>query len=98
MPVRSVEVKRSQLRNFTSSRRRTPSKGGQLDLAQDIRLSLKDWDAFRSGYSPFRFAEIIDCSDLNFPGWFMPNARGAVVPSAQILKPICSHRVRPSFC
>jgi hypothetical protein len=68
-----------------------------MQFAQDIRLSTKDWDAFRSGYSPFRFDAVVDRADLGFPAWFLPNARGAVVPSAQVLKPISSHRVRPGF-
>lgn len=68
-----------------------------MDLAQDIHLSLKEWDAFRHGYSPYRFAEAVDRNELGFPAWFMPNAPGAVVPSAQILKPMSSRRVRPGF-
>lgn len=66
-----------------------------MDLAQDIHLPQKDWDAFRSGYSPFRFAEVVDRAELGLPVWFMPNARGAVVPSAQVMKPIAGRRVRP---
>lgn len=68
-----------------------------MDLAQDICLTQKDWDAFHRGYSPFRFGEVVDRDDLGFPSWFMPNARGAVVPSAQVLKPISSRRVRFGF-
>ena len=63
---------------------------------EDIRLSQTDWDAFLRWDSPLRFDEIIDRSKLGFPSWLMPNARGAVVPSAQVLKPISGRRV-PSY-
>ena len=68
-----------------------------MELAQDIRLSSQEWDAFRRGYSPFRFEAVVDRGELGFPTWFMPNARGAVIPSARVLKPISSRRVRPGF-
>jgi hypothetical protein len=38
-----------------------------MDLAQGVRLSTKDWKAFCSGYSPFRFGEVADRNELNLP-------------------------------
>jgi hypothetical protein len=38
-----------------------------------------DWEAFRKGFSPFSFAEVIDRSELDLPDWFVPLARGVAI-------------------
>jgi hypothetical protein len=60
-------------------------------------LSPEDWEVFRREYSPYRFSHVLDRRELTFPDWFMPYARGAVIPSARVMKPISSHRARPAY-
>jgi hypothetical protein len=44
-----------------------------------------DWQAFRRDRSPYRFGEVIDRSELDLPDWFVPLARGVVMPSDFVL-------------
>lgn len=60
-------------------------------------VPLSDWQTFKTEFSRHRFQDVIDRSEIALPEWFMPSTWGAVVPSAQIMKPISWHRVRPAY-
>jgi hypothetical protein len=63
---------------------------------QHPNITQTDWKAFRRDFSPYRFGEVIDRSELDLPDGFMPLARGAVVPSDIVLRQVgcrpSSHR------
>jgi len=58
--------------------------------SDEPRTSLEDWESFRREASSYRFSEVLDRSELSLPDWFIPHARGAVVPSAEMLRPFPS--------
>lgn len=51
-------------------------------------VTLNDWEAFRKGFSPFSFAEVIDRSELDLPDWFVPLARGVAIPTDHVLRKV----------
>jgi hypothetical protein len=65
--------------------------------AHPYTLSPKDWEAFRREYSPARFSQVLDRGAVNLPDWFLPSARGAVVPGGALLRDLSQHRNRPAY-
>ena len=47
-----------------------------------------DWQAFCRDFSRYRFAEVIDRSELNIPDEFVPLARGVAIPSEEVLRKV----------
>jgi hypothetical protein len=48
-------------------------------------VALSDWQAFRKGFSPHLFREVIDRNKIKLPDWFVPLARGVAFASDALL-------------
>ena len=55
-------------------------------------VSLSDWEAFRSWVSSHPMEKVVNRSDIALPDWYLPLARGAAFPSANLL---CRAGYRP---
>jgi hypothetical protein len=49
-------------------------------------VPLRDWNAFRVGFSRFYLDEVINRDEVPLPEWFMPLARGVAIPSDALLR------------
>jgi len=48
-------------------------------------VSLEDWKKFKQWVLPRLAEKVLDRASLDFPPWFLPLARGAIVPSQRLL-------------
>jgi len=60
-------------------------------------VPLRDWNAFRAGFSPFYLDEVINRDEVHLPEWFMPLARGVATPSDALLRRVGHWDVRGWF-
>ena len=54
-------------------------------------VTLSDWETFVKSYSPFVIDRVIDRHEAHLPEWFVPLARGAAIPSEELLRQV-GHR------
>jgi hypothetical protein len=53
---------------------------------QHPHVSLSVWDAFQRWGSPYLIEKVLDRSETRLPGWYLPLARGAAIPSSYLLR------------
>jgi hypothetical protein len=59
--------------------------------AGNTDMSLAEWQTLRHYPPRHLFDEVIDRSELSLPDWYLPLARGGVVPSEPLLEQVGRH-------